>query len=55
MLERSFIYSHKKHVDIFVKVYKDRKWDPPQSFLHPELDDVQVIENRGPRPIKKVI
>lgn len=54
MLERSFIYSHKKHL-YFVKVYVDRKWDPPQSFLHPELDDVLVIENRGPRPIKKVI
>eukprot|EP00105_Crassostrea_gigas_P042623 XP_019926771.1 PREDICTED: putative methyltransferase NSUN6 [Crassostrea gigas] len=36
------------------KVYTDRKWDPPQSFLHPELDDVLVIENRGPRPIKKM-
>lgn len=36
------------------KVYMDRKWDPPQSFLHPELDDVLVIANRGPQPIKQV-
>lgn len=36
------------------KVYKDKKWDPPQSFLHPELDDVLVIENRGPQPIKQL-
>lgn len=55
MLERSFIISHKKAFCYFVKVYMVRKWDPPQSFLHPELDDVLVIENRGPRPIKQVI
>nr|XP_022308807.1 putative methyltransferase NSUN6 [Crassostrea virginica] len=35
-----------------LKAYRDKKWDPPHVFLHPDLEDVLLIENRGPRPIK---
>ncbi|XP_062620430.1 tRNA (cytosine(72)-C(5))-methyltransferase NSUN6-like [Saccostrea cucullata] len=35
-------------------VYKNRNWDPPQIFLHPSLEDVLVIENRGPKQLKQM-
>ncbi|XP_061166689.1 tRNA (cytosine(72)-C(5))-methyltransferase NSUN6-like [Saccostrea echinata] len=35
-------------------IYKSRNWDPPQIFLHPSLEDVLVIENRGPLQIKEM-
>ncbi|XP_056002611.1 tRNA (cytosine(72)-C(5))-methyltransferase NSUN6-like isoform X2 [Ostrea edulis] len=36
------------------KVYSLRNLDPPRIFLHPVLDNVLILENRGPQQIRKM-